>query len=253
MDCNTPGFPALHCLLESTQTFVHRVGDATQPSYPLSSPSPPAFRLSQHQGLFQWVSSLHQVAQGLECQSAILVPFDSNQFLLCPWTVSFFQKLCSVPFPFVTLARCHFSLVAFNILPVLIFVSLITVYLGVFLFWFILPGRLCFPDLVDYFFSHVREVFSYYLFKYFLRSFLSSLSGTPVMQMLVCLILSQMSLNLSSFLIILFSMFCSVAVISPILSSRSFICSYALVILLLIPSSVVFIFIIHLYLVLSFL
>ena len=123
MDCNTPGFPVLHCLLESTQTFVHRVGDATQPSYPLSSPSPPAFRLSQHQGLFQWVSSLHQVAQGLECQSAILVPFDSNQFLLCPWTVSFFQKLCSVPFPFVTLARCHFSLVAFNILPLFKFLS----------------------------------------------------------------------------------------------------------------------------------
>ena len=58
---------------------------------------------------------------------------------------------------------------------------------------------LCFLDLVDYFLSHVWEVFRYYLFKYFLRSFLSSLSGTRIMQMLVCLMLSQMSLRLSSF------------------------------------------------------
>ena len=51
-----------HQLLEFTQTHVHRVSDAIQPSLPLSSPSPLAFNLSQHQGLFQWVSSLHQVA-----------------------------------------------------------------------------------------------------------------------------------------------------------------------------------------------
>ena len=49
-------------------THVHWVGDAIQPSHPLSSPSPPAFNLSQHQGLFQWVSSSHQVAKGLEFQ-----------------------------------------------------------------------------------------------------------------------------------------------------------------------------------------
>ena len=55
----TPGF---------TQTHVHRVGDAIQPSHPLSSPSPPALNLSQHQGLFNWVSSLHQVAKVLELQ-----------------------------------------------------------------------------------------------------------------------------------------------------------------------------------------
>ena len=52
MDCSMPGFPVLHHLLELAQTRVHRVGDAIQPSYPLSSPSP-AFSLSQHQGLFQ--------------------------------------------------------------------------------------------------------------------------------------------------------------------------------------------------------
>ena len=51
MDCSMPGFPVLHHLLELTQTHVHRVGDAIQPSHPLSSPSPPAFNLFQHQGL----------------------------------------------------------------------------------------------------------------------------------------------------------------------------------------------------------
>ena len=60
MNCSTPGLPVHHQLLEFTQTHVHRVGDAIQPSHPVSSPSPPAFSLSQHQGLFQWVSSSHQ-------------------------------------------------------------------------------------------------------------------------------------------------------------------------------------------------
>ena len=67
MDCSMPGFPVCHQLPELTQTHVHRVGDAIQPSHPLSSPSP-AFNLSQHQGLIQWVSSLHQVAKILELQ-----------------------------------------------------------------------------------------------------------------------------------------------------------------------------------------
>ena len=53
MDCSTPGLPVHHQLLELAQTPVHLVGDAIQPSHPLSSPSPPAFNLSQHQGLFQ--------------------------------------------------------------------------------------------------------------------------------------------------------------------------------------------------------
>ena len=65
MDCSTPGLPVHHQLLEPTQTHVHCVGDALQLSHPLSSPSPPAFNLSQHQGLFQWVSSSHQVAKVL--------------------------------------------------------------------------------------------------------------------------------------------------------------------------------------------
>ena len=56
MECNTPGLPVHYQLLEFTQTHVHCVSDAIQPSYPLSSPSPPTFHLSQHQGLFKWVS-----------------------------------------------------------------------------------------------------------------------------------------------------------------------------------------------------
>ena len=60
--------PVHHQLPEFTQTHVHEVGDAIQPSYPLSSPSPPALKLSQHQGLFRWVSSSHLVAKVLEFQ-----------------------------------------------------------------------------------------------------------------------------------------------------------------------------------------
>ena len=68
MDCSTPGFPVHHQLPEPTQTHVQWVGDAIQPSHPLLSPSPPTFNLSQHQGLFKWVSSSHQVAKVLEFQ-----------------------------------------------------------------------------------------------------------------------------------------------------------------------------------------
>ena len=65
MNPSTPGLPAHHQLLEFTQTHVHWVSDAIQPSHPLSSPSSPAFNLSQPQGLFQWVSSSCQVAKVL--------------------------------------------------------------------------------------------------------------------------------------------------------------------------------------------
>ena len=68
MDCSMPGFCVHHQLPELTQTHVHWVSEAIQPSHPLSSPFPPAFNLSQHQGLFQWVSSSHQVAKVLEFQ-----------------------------------------------------------------------------------------------------------------------------------------------------------------------------------------
>ena len=68
LDCSMPGFSVLHYLLEFAQTHVHWDGDAIQPSHLLLPPSPPALNLSQHHGLFQWVSSSHQVAKVLELQ-----------------------------------------------------------------------------------------------------------------------------------------------------------------------------------------
>ena len=71
MNRSTSGLPVCHQLPEFTQTHVHWVSDAIQPSHPLSSPSPPAFNLSQHEGLFQWVNSLHQVAKVLDFNFSI--------------------------------------------------------------------------------------------------------------------------------------------------------------------------------------
>ena len=88
MDCSMPGLPVHHQLPEFTQTHVHWVGDAIQPSYPLSSPSHPAFNLSQHQGLFQWVGSLHQMAKVLEFQlqhQSFQWKFKTD--FLCDWQV----------------------------------------------------------------------------------------------------------------------------------------------------------------------
>ena len=68
MDCSTPGLHVHHHLPEFTQTHVHRVVDTIQPSHALSTPSPPALNLSQHQGPFKWVSSSHQVTKILEFQ-----------------------------------------------------------------------------------------------------------------------------------------------------------------------------------------
>ena len=68
IDCSILDLPVHHQLLELAQTHVHWIGDAIQPSHPLSSPSLPAFNLSQHQGLYQWVRSSNQVAKVLEFQ-----------------------------------------------------------------------------------------------------------------------------------------------------------------------------------------
>ena len=87
MDCSTPGFPVLHYFLEFAQTHVHWVGDAIQPSHPLSSPSPPALILSQHEGLFQWVSSSHQVAKVLELQ----LQHQSFQWILISFRIDWFD------------------------------------------------------------------------------------------------------------------------------------------------------------------
>ena len=91
MDCSPPGFPVLHCPLEFAQIHVHWVGDAIQPSHPLLPPSPPAFSLSQHQGLFQWVDSSHQEAKDWNFHSSIspsndysgLISFRIDWFDLC--------------------------------------------------------------------------------------------------------------------------------------------------------------------------
>ena len=83
MDCSTPGFPVHHQLPLLSQTHIHWVSDVIQPFHPLLSASPAAFSLSQHQGLFQWVSSLHQVAKVLELQlQPSVLPMDIQDWFL---------------------------------------------------------------------------------------------------------------------------------------------------------------------------
>ena len=92
VDFSTPGFLVLHHLLEFAQTHVHRVGDAMQPSHPLSSLSPPALSLSQQQGLFQWVGSSHQVAKVLGYFSFSIS--SSNEYSgLIPLRIDWFDLL----------------------------------------------------------------------------------------------------------------------------------------------------------------
>ena len=73
MDCSTPGFLVLHHIPEFAQTHVHWVSDANQPSHPMAFPSPPIFNLSQHQGLFQWVGSSHQMEQSIRASASASV------------------------------------------------------------------------------------------------------------------------------------------------------------------------------------
>ena len=82
------GLPVHHQLPEFTQTHVHWVGDAIQPSHPLSSPSPPALNLSQHEGLFRWVSSSHHVAKILEfqLQHPSVLPMNTQDWFPLGWT-----------------------------------------------------------------------------------------------------------------------------------------------------------------------
>ena len=92
MDCSTPGLPVHYHLLDLGQTHVHWVGDAIQPPHLLSSPSP-AFNLSQHQGLFKWVSSSHQVAKVLELSFSIS---PSNQYSgLISFSIDWFDLLAA--------------------------------------------------------------------------------------------------------------------------------------------------------------
>ena len=87
MDCSMRALPVHHQLLELTQTHVHWVGKAIQPSHPLSSPCPPTFSLFQHQGLFQWVSSSLQVAKVLGVSaSALVLPMNIQDWSPSEWT-----------------------------------------------------------------------------------------------------------------------------------------------------------------------
>ena len=106
MDCSTPGLAVHHQLPEFTQTPAHWVGDAIQPSYPLSSPSPPALNLSQHQGLFKWVSSSHQVAKVLEFQ----LQMNTQDWSPLGWTgwISLQSKGLSRVFSNTTVQKHHF-------------------------------------------------------------------------------------------------------------------------------------------------
>ena len=109
MDCNTPGSPVLHYLLELAQTHTHWIGDAIQSSHPLSLSSPPAINLSHHQGLFQWVSRLHQMAK---YWSFSISPSKNTQdwFLLeLMGLISLQSKGLSRVFFSTTVQKCQFS------------------------------------------------------------------------------------------------------------------------------------------------
>ena len=93
MDCSTPGFPVLHHLPEHAQTYAHWISDAIQPSHPLLSPSPPAFNLFQHQHLFQWVNSSHQVAKIFHFMTIKQFVYDSSFSILCTADLSWLYSL----------------------------------------------------------------------------------------------------------------------------------------------------------------
>ena len=103
LDCSTPGLPVHHQLPEFTQTHVQRVGDAIQPSHPRSSPSP-APNPSQHQGLFQWVNSLHEVAKLLEFQ----LQHQSFQWIFRTAWISLLSKGLSKVFSNTTVQKHQF-------------------------------------------------------------------------------------------------------------------------------------------------
>ena len=110
MNRNTAGLPVHHQLPEFTQTHVHQVGDAIQPSHPLSSPSSPAPNPSQHQSLFQWVNSLHEVAKVLESALASFLPNKSQGWFPSEWTgcISLQSKELSRVFSKTTVQKHQF-------------------------------------------------------------------------------------------------------------------------------------------------
>ena len=120
MDCSPPDLPVHHQLPEFTQTHVHWVGDAIQPSHPLSSPSPPDLSLSQHQGLFKWVSSSHQVAKvlGVSTSTSVL-PVNTQDWSPLGWTgwISLQCKGLSRVFSNTTLQKHQFFSTQLSLQP----------------------------------------------------------------------------------------------------------------------------------------
>ena len=201
--------------------------------------------------LFIYPSVLNEILAGYSNLGCRFLPFSTLNVAchsLQAYRVSA-ERSADKPMRFPLYVTCCFSLAAFNILSLcLVFVSLISMCLGVFLLGLILYGTLHLLDLIDYFLFHVGEIFNYISSKIFSYPFFFSSSfGTPIIQMLVCLLLSQRSLKLSSVLFILFTLFCSSEIISTILSSSSLIHSSASDILLLIPSGVFLISVIMLF------
>ena len=111
MDCNIPGLPVHHQLLEFTQTHMHQVSDDILPSHPLSSPSAPAPNPSQHQGLFQWVNSSHELAKILEFSAlASVLPMNTQDWSPLGWTgwISLQSKELSRVFSKTTIQKHKF-------------------------------------------------------------------------------------------------------------------------------------------------
>ena len=111
MNHSMPGLPVHHQLPEFTQTHAHWIGDAIQPSHPLSSPSLPTFNLPQHQGLFQWVSSSHQVAKVMEVSaSTSVLPMNIQDWFPLGWTgwISLQSKGLSRVFSSITVQKHQF-------------------------------------------------------------------------------------------------------------------------------------------------
>ena len=123
MDYSRPGFPVHHHLPEVDQTHVHRVGDAIQPSHPLSSPSPPALNLSQHQGLFQGVNSSLQVAKELELKFSFSVSPSSEYSGFISFRIDWFDLL-AVQGTLQSLLQHHSSKVSILLLSAFFMVQL---------------------------------------------------------------------------------------------------------------------------------
>ena len=125
MGCNLPGFPVLHYLLEFAQIHVHCVGDAIQPSRPLLFPSPFALKLSEYKGLFQWVSSLHQVVKNwISISASDLLMNIQGSF---PLRIDWFDLL-AIQGTLMNLLQCHNSKASVHWRSAFFFVQLSHLY-----------------------------------------------------------------------------------------------------------------------------